>query len=155
MLPLGGGFLRPRYPRHDPPAPVRQGGAGADGEAGRLLRRVGIADSQRRNDPAEARPAVPQDGAVQWRHGFLVGQDLRPRGVAAGAEHLPRNLLLLEFRDLSGAPYAGALQGGAGQTRVAAYAERVGAGGGTHAGGDPGELPERRRQRDRAGGVLV
>ena len=109
----------------------------------------------RRDDPAEARPAVPQDGPVQRRHGLFGGQDLRPRSVAAGAEHLPRDFLLLQFRGLPGAPHAGAFQGGAGQAGTAAHAERFGPGGGAHAGGDPGELPERRRQRDRAGSAAA
>ena len=36
---------------------------------------------------------------------------------------------------------------------LAAHPERLGAGRGPHAGGGPGELPERRRQRHRAGGA--
>ena len=43
----------------------------------------------------------------------------------------------------------------AGQAGMAAYAERFGPGGGTHAGGDTGKLPERRRQRDRAGSAAA
>ena len=35
--------------------------------------------------PAEARPALPHRGAVYGRHGVLVGEDVRHRGVAAGA----------------------------------------------------------------------
>ena len=37
----------------------------------------------RRGDPAEARAAVPRDGAVHRRHRLRRGQDLRPRSVAA------------------------------------------------------------------------
>jgi seryl-tRNA synthetase len=43
------------------------------------------------SDAAKARTAVPQGRAVHRRHGLLVGQDLRPRSLAAGAEHLPRD----------------------------------------------------------------
>ena len=50
-------------------------------------------DRPRRGDPAKARPALPRDGAVHRRHGLWRQQDLRPGGLAAGAEHLPRDQL--------------------------------------------------------------
>jgi seryl-tRNA synthetase len=46
----------------------------------------------------KARPALPQGGAVHRRHGLFGGQDLRPRSLAAGAEHLSRDFLLLQLR---------------------------------------------------------
>ena len=52
-------------------------------------------------------------------------------------------------------PAAGALQERAGQERTAAHAQRLRPGGGPHAGGGAGELPERRRQRDGARGAAA
>ena len=36
--------------------------------------------------------------------GFAVGEDLRPRGLAAGPGRVPRDLVVLELRGLPGAP---------------------------------------------------
>ena len=77
--------------------------------------------------------------------GFGADQDLRPGGLAAGAGHLPRDQLGLQLRGLPGAPPAGALQERAGQERTGAHAQRLRPGGGPHAGGGAGELPERGR----------
>jgi seryl-tRNA synthetase len=52
----------------------------------------------RRDHPEEAGPAVPRHHPVHRRHGLWRGQDLRHRSLAAGAEHLPRNLLGLQLR---------------------------------------------------------
>ena len=41
--------------------------------------------------------------------GFAVAEDLRHRGLAAGAEHVPRNFLLLGVRRLPGAAHERAL----------------------------------------------
>ena len=48
VLPLRGRLLRQGHARHDPPAPVRQGGAGADRAAGEVLRRARGTDRPRR-----------------------------------------------------------------------------------------------------------
>ncbi len=80
--------------------------------------------------------------------GFGECQDLRPRGLAALAAALPRDLILQQLRGLSGAPHAGALaQSRDGQARAAAYPERLGRRRGPRAGRDPRELPAGRRQR--------
>ena len=50
---------------------------------------------------AEARPALPRDGAVDRRHGMVVGQDLRHRSLAAGSASLSRDFVVLEFRRLT------------------------------------------------------
>ena len=55
----------------------------------------GGADRARRGDPEAARAAVPRGHAVHRRHGILRRQDLRPRSLAAGAERLSRDLLVL------------------------------------------------------------
>jgi seryl-tRNA synthetase len=52
----------------------------------------------RRSRAAKARTALPQGGAVHRRHGLFGGQDLRPRSLAAGAEHLSRDFLLFQLR---------------------------------------------------------
>ena len=41
--------------------------------------------------------------------GFAVAEDLRHRGLAAGAEHVSRDFVLLGLRRLPGAPHEGAL----------------------------------------------
>ncbi len=48
--------------------------------------------------------------AVHGRHGVFGGEDLRHRSVAARAERVPRDLVVLELRGVSGASDAGALQ---------------------------------------------
>ena len=98
----------PRHARHDPSAPVRQGRDGAGRRAGNVVRRARRDGRPCGSDPAEARPAVPRDHAVHGRHGFLGREDVRPRSVAACAEHLSRDLELLEHRSVPGAPDAGA-----------------------------------------------
>ena len=85
----------------------------------------GADDRPRRDDSAEARAAVSRDGAVRRRHGLLRRQDLRPRGVAAGAEHVPRNFLLQQLRGVSGAAHAGAISQRERQARTGAYPERL------------------------------
>ena len=49
-----------------------------------VLRRAGGHDAGRRAGPPGARAPVPDDASLRGRHGVRVGQDLRPRGVAAG-----------------------------------------------------------------------
>ena len=46
---------------------------------------------------------LPHRGALQRRHGIRQRQDLRHRGLAAGAQRVQRNLLLQQLRDVSGA----------------------------------------------------
>jgi len=52
------------------PAPVRQGGAGADGAARALVRGAGGLDRARRGDPAAAGAPLSHGHAVHRRHGF-------------------------------------------------------------------------------------
>ena len=68
------------------------------------LRRAGEAHGRRRGHSAPPGAAVPHGGAVHRRHGLLLRQDLRHRGLAARTERLQGNLLLLQFRGVSGAP---------------------------------------------------
>ncbi|SPA39735.1 hypothetical protein CBM2606_A40074 [Cupriavidus taiwanensis] len=151
MLPLRSRFVRQGHPRHDPPAPVRQGRAGPGGARRPVLRRTGAADRPRRGDPEEAGAAVPHHRAVHRRHGLRQHQDLRPRSVDSRAEHLPRDQLVLQHGRFPGAPHAGAHAHRAGQAGTGAHAERLGPGRRPHAGGDPGKLPERGRLGHGAG----
>ena len=68
------------------------------------LRRAGEAHGRRRRHSAPPGAAVPHGGAVHRRYGLLLRQDLRHRGLAAGTERLQGDLLLLQFRGVSGAP---------------------------------------------------
>ena len=65
----------------------------------------------RRGRAEEARPALPRGDAVHRRHGLRGAKDLRHRGLAAGPEHVPRDLLLLGLRRVPGPAHEGALQG--------------------------------------------
>ena len=103
-FPLRSRQRRARHARHDPPAPVRQGRDGADrppekSSARRSERMVGHAEAILRKLELPYRVVVLCTGDM----GFWLDQDLRPRGLAAGAEHLPRDQLLLELRSLPGA----------------------------------------------------
>jgi len=81
--------LRARHPRHDPPAPVRQGRDGADRASGAQLRGTRRHDAACRSHPAAPGPALPRDGVVHGRHGSKRVAHARSRSLAAGAEHLP------------------------------------------------------------------
>ena len=84
--------------------------------------------------------------------GLHVRQDLRPRGLAAGAGQVPRDLLVLELRGLPGAPARPQVPpAGGGQARALPHAERLGARGRAHAGRGARELPGGRRVRHGAG----
>ena len=106
-----------------------------------LVRRAGAADRARRDDPAAAGVALPRDGAVHRRHRLRGGEDVRPRSVAARAERVPRDLVVLQLRGVPGAAHAGALSQRAGQAGARAHAERFRPRGRPHAGRGAGELP--------------
>ena len=72
-----------------------------------------------RGDPAGLAVAVSRAGALHRRHGLLGRQDLRPGGVAAGTERVPRDLVGVELRGLPGAPDAGAVPCRTGQAGTA------------------------------------
>ena len=115
VLPQRGGFLWARHARHDPPAPVRQGGAGADRASGKILRELeellGHAETILKKLGLPYRVVKLCTGDM----GFSAATDLRHRSVAARAEHLPRDFLLLQLRSLPGAAHAGAFPQRAGQ----------------------------------------
>src|SRR5690606_14246079 len=104
---------------------------------------------------AIARTALPGRAAVHGRHGFRLGQDLRPRGLAAGTEHLARDFVGIQLRNLPGTPHAGALPGGARQARLRAYAQRIGPGGGPRTGGRARKPPAGRWQCSGAQGAAT
>ena len=85
VLPQRSRIVRQRRARADSPASVRQGGAGEVHDARDVVRRAREPHGQRRARPAAARAAVPHGAAVHGRHGILVGEDLRHRGLAARA----------------------------------------------------------------------
>ncbi len=154
VLPQRGGLVRPRRARHHPPAPVPEGGAGEVHASGAKLRRAGEADGRRRGHPAAAGPAVPHGGALDRRHGLLLRQDLRHRSVAAGAERVQGDLLLLQLRGFPGAARGHPLSQRE-ESGVRAHAERQRPGGGPHLGGDRRELPAEGRQRGGSGSAAA
>jgi seryl-tRNA synthetase len=84
--------------------------------------------------------AVSRDGALHWRYGFYRRQDIRSGSLVAVTELLPRDFVTVELRGISGAPHANALSQGRWQAGTGAYPQWLGAGGGTHAGGNSREL---------------
>ena len=76
---------------------------------------------------AKARASLSRDGALDRRHGLRRAEDLRHRGVAAGAGDVSRDLLLLELRGLPGPPHERALQAERRQgNALRPHAERLG-----------------------------
>ncbi len=127
VLPCGSGCRRQGYPRHDTPASVRQGGARLHHHAGAGEGRARAHARLRRGSAAPARPALSHRHAVRGRHGISLAEDLRHRGLAAGAEHVPRNLVLLALRRVPGAADECALSGRGGTSgAVCAHAQRLG-----------------------------
>ncbi len=83
---------------------------------------------------------------VHRRHGLCLAEDLRHRGMAAGREHLPRDLVLLGVRRLPGAAHECALQAEGRQGHaLRAHAQRLWPRGRAHAHRRARELPAGRR----------
>ena len=156
VLPLGGRLLRQGHARHDPPAPVREGRAGADGAPGGFLRGARGTHRSRRSGAEGTGIALPRGGPVRRRHRFWRRQDLRSGGLAARAAEVPRDLLVQQLRGVPGAAHAGPLaQPGDRQARAVAHAEWFRRRGGPCAGRGARELPAGGRQRGRARGAAV
>ena len=64
----------------------------------------------RRGSAATARAALPRDDAVHRRHGLRLAEDLRHRGLAAGAGDVSRDFVLLGVRRFPGAAHECALR---------------------------------------------
>ena len=73
-------------------------------------------------------------------------QDLRPRSLAAGAGHLPRDQLLLQLRGLPGPPHAGRFKNAQGKNEFVHTLNGSGLAVGAPGGG-AGKLSASRRQR--------
>ena len=156
VLPQRGRLVRRGRARPDPPAPVRQGGAGEVRRAGPVARGTRIADAGRRGGAGAPRPAVPPRDALHRRHGVRVGDDLRHRGVAAEPEDVPRDLLVQQHRGVPGAAREHQVPARReGQGRVRAHAERLGPRRRPHAGGDSRELPGEGRLGHHPGGAAA
>ena len=94
------------------------------------------------------------DGAVHRRHGLRLAEDLRHRGLAAGAGALPRDFLVLGVRRFPGAAHERALQGARRQgDALRPHAERLRRRGRPRAGGGDGELPDAGRRHRSARGA--
>ena len=89
---------------------------------------------------------------VHRRHGLRVAEDLRHRGLAAGAGDVSRDLVLLELRRLPGAPHGRALSH-QGRPRGAprAHAQRLRRRGRPRADRRDGDVSAGRRQHRGAG----
>ncbi len=102
--------------------------------------------AMRRGSAEAARPAVPHGGAVHRRHGFRLAQDLRHRGLAAWAERLSRDFLLLGLRRFPGPAHGCPLsRQGREADEVRPHAEWVGRRGRPRADRRAGKLSERGR----------
>ena len=80
-------------------------------------RRARAPARDRGGDPAGARDPLPRGEHRRGRPRRLGGEEVRPRGVAAGAGALPRADLVLEHDRLPGAPPRRALPAGDGGVR--------------------------------------
>ena len=99
------GLVRRGRPRPDPPASVRQGRAREVRDARAVVRRARGADRATPKQMLQTLGlAVSHGAAVHRRHGVLVGEDLRHRGLAAEPGDVSRDLVLLELRGVPGAP---------------------------------------------------
>ena len=76
LLPRRGGCGGARHARHDPPAPVLQGGTRLHHHARTIARGTGADDGLRRKRAAGAGPCLPRDAAVHRRHGLRQPHDL-------------------------------------------------------------------------------
>src|SRR6476469_6377072 len=100
----------------------------------------------RRGGSQAARDTLSRGGALHRRHGLRRAEDLRHRGLAAGAGRLPRDLLLLELRRLPGAAHDRAVPAARRQGHaLRAYPERLWRRRRPRADRGNGELPGGRR----------
>ena len=89
----------------------------------KVARRARAHDVVRRRGFEAPRPAVPHDASLHRRHGICLAENLRHRGLAAGAERLSRDFVVLGVRRFPGAAHGCALspegrrQAGATSTR--------------------------------------
>ena len=97
VLPQRGGIVWARCARDHPAASVPESRAGEIRAAGQQLRRTRRADERCREHSRKAGVAVPARGVVHGRCGVQLGQDVRSRGVAARAERVQGNFVVLEF----------------------------------------------------------
>ena len=96
-----------------------------------------------RDDPAEAGPAVSRDDPVHRRHGLFRRAKTYDLEVWLPAQNTYREISSCSnFEAFQARRMQARFRNGAGQAGTAAYAERFGSGGGPHAGGGSGELPE-------------
>ena len=70
LFPIGGGRGREGHSRHDPAAPIRESGAGADRSSGGFLRRARGAHRPCGGDSQGVGIALPCGGALRRRCGF-------------------------------------------------------------------------------------
>ncbi len=103
LFPFRSGLLWQGHPRHDPPASVRESGAGPDRPAAGLLCGAGRADCAmlRRgtgvlNLPYRVMPLCA------GRYGFRFCQDVRSGSLVARAAEISGNFFLFQFRSLPG-----------------------------------------------------
>ena len=115
-------------------------------------RRTGEAHRRCGGHPAPPGAAVPHGELVHRRYRVLERQNLRHRSLAAWAERVQGNLVLLELRGVSGAagvdPHARREEVG-----IRAHTQRQWTGDRADVGRDRGELPAERRHRGGSSGV--
>src|SRR3989338_5986075 len=140
------GLVRPGGGGPDRAAPVQKGRTDDVHPARGLLRRAGAPDAPRRVDPRRAGAAVPGRRALRRRPGVRLGQDVRPRGLAARRERVPGNLVVQQLRGVSGAPDRDSLSGGRRpEDGVRPHAQRLRSGRGADGRSEPGKRSRGRR----------
>src|SRR5205823_321548 len=106
LFPQRGRKLRQGHERDHPATPVPQGGAGPLRKTGERARRARGAGARRPGAAGEAGPSPPGRAPLHGRSGILVGEDVRPGGLASRPERLSRDQLVLDGRRLPGAARA-------------------------------------------------
>ena len=141
VLPSRGRHVRQGHGRDVPRPPVRQGGDVLVRATRGLVGRARVHGGDRGGDRRRPRPALPRRERGGGRPGGSRGEEVRPRGVAAGAGPLPGAHVLLELHRLRRAARADAGPTRLGRGRGPAHAQRDRDRRGPDPDRDPRELP--------------
>ena len=148
LLSPRGGHLRQGHEGHDPPAPVRQGGAGQAHHARPVLRRAGVHGGRGGRSAQAPRAPLPRGGCIA--RGTRASR--RPRATTSrsgcrGRGSIARSRPARTARPSRRAGSTSSSGPRAAARRVLPHAQWLRARGGAHPDRGPRELPGGRRQR--------
>src|SRR5262249_43860120 len=132
----------------------RQGRAGQGDDAGAIRCGARVDGGERRGSVEAARYSLSRRVALRGRYGICRGEELRPRSLAARTGEVPRDLLVLQLRNVSGsAPGSQVPADRWRPDRLLSYVERIRAGRRPDADRGDRELPGGRRLRNDSEGT--